>query len=75
VVKEPTDPNDTDGHEAWRKYLTDVKSHLGVMKINSSLGSQWTDRISNMYTDVIHDPDNPQEAYPIRKMNVAFIPK
>jgi len=74
VVKEPTDPNDTDGHELWRKYLTDVKAHLGVKDINGSLGSQWKTRISTLYTAVTQDPDNPQEAYGIRSMSVQFVP-
>jgi hypothetical protein len=75
VVKEPTDPNDTDGHKEWRDYLAKVKSHLGVLDINSSLGSQWKDRITNLYNSVTQDPDNPQEAYAIRTMNVKLVPK
>jgi hypothetical protein len=75
VVKEPTDANDTDGHQAWREYLAKVKSHLGVRDINSSLGSQWKTRIAELYNKVTTDPDNPQEAYAIRTMNVRLVPK
>jgi hypothetical protein len=75
VVKEPTDPNDTDGHKEWRAYLAKVKSHLGVKDINSSLGSQWKTRITELYNAVTQDPENPQEAYGIRTMNVRLVPK
>jgi hypothetical protein len=67
VVKEPKDANDTDGHAAWRDYLTKVKSHLGVKDINGSIGG--------LYTDITTDPDCPQEAYPLRKVNAQFVPK
>ena len=75
VIKEPTDPNDTDGHKAWRDYLAKVKSHLGSRDINSSLGSQWKTRIGQLYTDVTSDPANPQEAYGIRKLKVSLKPE
>jgi Domain of unknown function (DUF4157)/Novel toxin 15 len=72
VVKEPTDPSDSDGHDKWRQYLRDIKAHLGVKDINGSLGSQWKHRIATLYDNVTNDPDNPQEAYAIRTMNVKF---
>jgi Domain of unknown function (DUF4157)/Novel toxin 15 len=75
VIKEPRSPSDSDGHEAWREYLAKVKSHLGVLDINSSLGAQWKNHIEKLYTDVIKDPDNPQEAYGIRTLNVKLIPE
>ncbi len=75
VIKEPKTPSDSDGHEAWREYLAKVKSHLGVLDINSSLGSQWKTRIEKLHADVIKDPDNPQEAYGIRTLNVKLIPE
>jgi len=75
VVKEPTDANDTDGHAAWRDYLTKVKSHLGVKDINGSLGSQWKKQITVLQNAITADPDCPQEAYPLRKVNAQFVPK
>jgi putative RNase toxin 15 of polymorphic toxin system len=75
VVKEPTDPNDSDGHASWRSYLAAVKSHLGVKDINGSLGSQWKQRIADLYNEITTDADCPQEAYPLRKVNAQFVPK
>ena len=74
VAKEPTDPNDTDGHEEWRKYLLQIKAHLGVKDIHGSIGSQSKERIANLSDRVTRDPENPQEAHAIRTMNVKFIP-
>ena len=75
VVKEPTDASDADGHAAWRAYLTAVKGHLGVKDINGSLGSQWKREIVKLQTAITTDPDCPQEAYPLRKVNAQFVPK
>lgn len=75
VVKEPTGADDTaDNRKEWEAYLERVKSHFGVLDINSSLGSQWKTEIGTLYTNVTSDPDNPQAAYAIRKLNVHLKP-
>ena len=75
VVKEPTGADDTaDNRKDWEAYLERVKSHFGVLDINSSLGSQWKTEIGTLYTNVTSDPDNPEAAYGIRKLNVHLKP-
>ena len=75
IVEEPTGPDVTaDNRAAWLDYLSKVKSKLGVTKINSSLGSQWKTRIDELYSKVITDPENPQAAYGIRKLNLELRP-
>jgi hypothetical protein len=67
-------PGDADGHAAWRKYLADVKAHLGVLDVNSSLGSQWKNSVEGLYKAVLADPDVCQEAYGILKLKVKLVP-
>lgn len=73
-VEHLTQPS-KDDVEAWKDYLAQLKKYFGPTVVNSRIGTLWKNKIQDAYSSVARDPNYPEAAFPLWKVNLKLSAK